>query len=359
MRTIAIVNQKGGCGKTTTAINLSACLVSNNRKVLLIDLDPQAHASIGLGVKVEELEKSTYDVFTESNRRCVEDVIINIEQNFDLVPSQLVLSAVEQELAGKIGRESILARSIQEMERSYDYIIVDCPPNLGLLTFNVLRACREALIPIEMSVFSLQGVARLIEIIEMLKVEYGHEMRTKALATICNPRTLFANEVLKNIEQHFGKDVYKTVIHATVKLKEAAGYGLPVHKYDKRSRGTEDYMALAGEVVAEEKEKELAKVRAHTQLGPQLIGDRVLLRYYDPTARDVKIAGDFSNWQPVDNIMVQQKGNKIWKGTVHLKPGRYQYKFLVDGQWKMDPYNHEVTTTDMGVSNSLLVVQEH
>lgn len=357
MRTIAVVNQKGGCGKTTTAINLSACLALNKRKVLVIDLDPQSHASIGLDIKVEELEKSIYDIFAESNRKGLDDVIVSVDQNFDLAPSQLILSAVEQELAGKVGRESILLRSIQGMERNYDYIIVDCPPNLGLLTFNVLRACSEALIPIEMSVFSLQGVARLLEIIEILKVEYGHEIRPKALATICNTRTLFANEVLKDIAQHFEKDVYKTIIHATVRLKEAAGFGLPIHKYSKRCRGAEDYSALAGEIVAEE--RKLDKLGIPLRQGPQQIDEGVLLRYYDPVAQNVQIAGDFSNWQPVENIMVQQKEKKLWKGTVQLEPGKYQYKFIVDGKWKVDPNNPQMVTTDGGVSNSLLIVSEH
>ena len=184
MRAIAIVNQKGGCGKTTTAINLSAYLALDSRKVLLIDLDPQSHASIGLDIKVEELEKSIYDIFSASKRRSLDNVVVNIDENLDIAPSQLILSAVEQELAGKVGRESVLLRSIQGMQKNYDYIIVDCPPNLGLLTFNALRACSEVLIPIEMSVFSLQGVARLLEIIEIMKVECGHEIRPKALATI-------------------------------------------------------------------------------------------------------------------------------------------------------------------------------
>jgi chromosome partitioning protein len=357
MRTIAIVNQKGGCGKTTTAINLSACLVLNKRRVLLIDLDPQSHASIGLDIKVEELEKSIYDVFSGSNRISLDDVIVSIDQNFVLAPSQLIVSAVEQELAGKVGRESVLVRSIQSMERNYDYIIIDCPPNLGLLTFNALRACDEALIPIEMSVFSLQGVARLLDIIEILKVEYGHEIKTKALATICNTRTLFTSEVLKNIEKHFGEDVYKTIIHATVRLKEAAGFGLPIHKYSKKCRGAEDYIELANEVVSEE--RKLDKIRIPVKLGPKQIDEGVLLRYYDPIAQDVQVAGDFSNWKPVGNIMIKQKGNKIWKGTVNLKPGEYQYKFIVDGEWKIDPYNPQVITTDVGVSNSLLIVSEH
>jgi len=357
MRIIAIVNQKGGCGKTTTVINLSAYLALDKRKVLLIDLDPQSHASIGLDIKVEELGKSIYDVFSASHRRSLEDVIVSIDDNFDLVPSQLILSAVEQELAGKVGRESVLLRSIQGVRKKYDYIIIDCPPNLGLLTFNALRACGEALIPIEMSVFSLQGVARLLEIIEVLKVEYGHEIRPKALATICNPRTLFASEVLKNIKQHFEKNVYETIIHATVRLKEAAGFGLPIHKYSKRCTGAEDYRALAGEFIAEE--KKLAMVSTSIQLGPKQVEDRIVLRYYDPIAQDVQIAGDFSNWEPVEDIMVKQNENKIWKGTVQLEPGKYQYKFIVDGEWKIDPCNPEVTTSDMGVSNSLLIVSEH
>ncbi len=305
-------------------------------------------------MNVDNLEKSIYDVFSEAHRRSIDEVSLAIEQNLYLVPSQLVLSAVEQELAGKPGRESILSKSIQGTERSYDYIIIDCPPNLGLLTCNALRSCSEALVPIEMSVFSLQGVARLLEIIDILKMEYGHEMRVKALATICNQRTLFAKEVLKNIEQHFGKDVYQTIIHATVKLKEAAGYGLPVVKYDKRCRGAADYQALAQEVIAEE--KRVSVTRTPVRLGPQQIEKGVVLRYYDPQAREVKIAGDFSGWVPIDNIMIQQKGEKIWRGTVKLKPGTYQYKFVVDGEWKTDPYNPEVVTGELGVSNSLLVV---
>jgi chromosome partitioning protein len=357
MRTIAIVNQKGGCGKTTTAINLSACLALKNRKVLLIDLDPQSHASIGLNIKVEELEKSIYDVFSESNGKSLDDVIVSIDDNFDLAPSQLILSTVEQLLVGKIGRESLLLRSIQSMQGKYEYLIVDCPPSLGLLTFNALRACSEVLIPIEMSVFSLQGVARVLEIIKILKVKYGHEIRPKALATICNPRTLFSSEVLKNIEQHFKKSVYKTVIHATVRLKEAAGFGLPICKYSKDCRGTEDYTALASEVVAEEKKSNM--VSFPIQLGPKQANKGIIFRYYDPFAKEVQIAGDFSNWEPVKNIMVQQKKSKIWKGTMQLKSGKYQYKFIVDGKWKIDPYNPEVMTSDMGISNSLLIVSEH
>ena len=355
MRTIAIANQKGGCGKTTTAINLSACLTLNNKKVLLIDLDPQSNASIGLDIKVEELEKSIYDIFSESNRKSLDDVILGIDQNFDLAPSQLILSAVEQELAGKAGRESMLLRSVHRMHKDYDYVVVDCPPSLGLLTFNALRACSEVLIPIEMSVFSLQGVARLLEIIEILKAEYGHEVKPKALATMCNPRTLFAQEVLRDIKNHFGQDVYETIIHSTVRLKEAAGFGVPIHKYSKKCRGAADYMELSGEVVSEE--KRMGKVKSPSvQLGPRQVKEGVAFSYYDPIAKSVQLVGDFSKWEPLEDLMVQEKENKIWKGIIPLKPGTYQYKFIVDGEWRIDPYNTEVTTSDIGVNNSTVEV---
>jgi len=352
MRTIAIVNQKGGCGKTTTAINLSASLGQKNKKVLLVDLDPQSNASIGLKVKVEELDRSVYDIFSQSHE--LEDVIIPIDQYLHLVPSQLILSAVEQELAGKEGRESVLLRTIALMKRDFDYIIVDCPPSLGLLTFNALRACREALIPIEMSVFSLQGVARLLEVIEVLKTKYNHEINYKVVATICNTRTLFAAEVLENIRKHFGKNVYRTIIHATVRLKESAGYGLPINKYDKRCRGTIDYSQLADEVTSEEKRLHKEKPAAFRG-GPRQTKEGVLFSYYDPSARDVQLVGDFTDWEPL-HTMTQDQGKHIWTGIIPLEAGSYQYKFIVDGEWKIDPDNAEVVTTSMGARNSALNV---
>jgi len=355
MRTIAIVNQKGGCGKTTTAINLSACLALQNRKVLLIDLDPQSNASIGLQINVEELEKSIYDVFSDTARLTLKDVALAIDRCFDLVPAQLILSAVEQELAGKPGREAVLLRSIQALGDSYDYILIDCPPSLGMLTINALRACSEALIPIEMSVFSLQGVARLLGIMDVLKKTYGHEIRYKALATICNTRTKFGNEVLQNIEKHFGDAVYKTIIHGTVKLKESASFGISVVKYNPRCRGAEDYRELAGEVIAEEKRLRQTTVLS-AQLGPRQTTEGVIFSYYDPLAKDVQLAGDFTDWKPTDALTVNKKNRHIWTGTVPLKPGTYQYKFIVDGEWKTDPYNADVVISEHGVNNSTISV---
>ena len=355
MRTIAIVNQKGGCGKTTTAISLSAFLALSDRKVLLVDLDPQSHASIGLNIKVEELEKSAYDIFAGSPEVRMEDVIVPVDNRFDLVPSQVILSAVEQELAGMPGRESILLKSVQKMGGRYDYLIVDCPPNLGMLTVNALRACSEALIPIDMSVFSLQGVARLLEVMSLLKKSCGHEIGCKAVATMCDTRTRFAAELLSNIEKYFGDRVYKTIIHSTVKMREAAGFGLPITAYNQRCRGAEDYQALAGEVIAAEKKLGRGKAASYA-LSPQQTEQGVIFSYYDPDARDVQIAGDFSDWKPLNSLQVKQGKEGVWRVKLALNPGSYQYKYIVDGQWKIDPNNHDVVTSEEGVSNSSLRV---
>jgi chromosome partitioning protein len=356
MRTIAIVNQKGGCGKTTTAISLSAFLALSNRKVLLIDLDPQSHASIGLNIKVEDLAMSAYDIFDRSKEMRLEDVMVPVADRFDLVPSQVILSAVEQELAGRPGRESILLQSVQKMGGSHDYLIVDCPPNLGMLTINALRACSEALIPIDMSVFSLQGVARLMEVVELLKTSYGHEITCRAIATMFDTRTRFAAELLGNIETYFGDRVYKTIIHATVKMREAAGFGLPITAYNQRCRGAMDYQALAEEVIAGEK-KGVGRVKsAYRVAGPQQTAQGVIFTYYDPAARNVQIAGDFSNWKPLSNPPVSRGKEGVWRVKLALNPGRYQYKYIVDGQWKIDPNNDDVITSETGVSNSSLQV---
>jgi len=249
----------------------------------------------------------------------------------------------------------MVVKSVQKMGRSYDYIIIDCPPNLGMLTINALRACTEALIPIDMSVFSLQGVARLLQVVEMLKTSQGHKISCKALATMCDTRTRFAAELLSNIEKCFGDRVYKTIIHATVKLREAAGFGVPIAAYNRRCRGAMDYQELTGEVIAEEKKLAKGKAASHV-LGPQQTEQGVLFSYYDPVARDVQLAGDFSDWKPVSNVLIQEEQDRIWKCVVNLNPGRYQYKFVVDGEWKVDPNNEEVVIDDKGVSNSSLRV---
>ena len=251
MRVIASANQKGGCGKTTTAINLSSSLSLRGKRVLLVDFDPQAHATMGLNIKPSDLEKSIYDVITPKKNGFlgIGDILIPIKDNFDLAPSSLILSAVEQELSGMEGREDRLLQAIQAIKESYDYIIIDSPPSIGHLCFNALRACEDVIIPIDMSLFSLRGVAKLLEIIILLKDKVGHDVKSRALVTMYDRRTRYSRIVLEKVKAEFGNDVFETVIRYNIRLRETADCGLPVGDYDKNAIGHEDYENLAEEVV--------------------------------------------------------------------------------------------------------------
>ena len=253
MRVIASANQKGGCGKTTTAINLSSSLSLKGKRVLLIDFDPQAHATMGLNIKSSDFEKSIYDVITPKKKEVlgIGDILIEIKDNFDLAPSSLILSAVEQELIGIDGREDRLFEAIQELkeEYAYDYIIIDCPPSIGHLCFNALRACEEVIIPIDMSLFSLRGVAKLLEIITLLKDNVGHDVKSRALITMYDRRTRYSRIVLEKVKAEFGDNVFDTVIRYNIRLRETADCGLPVGDYDKNAIGHQDYENLAEEIV--------------------------------------------------------------------------------------------------------------
>ena len=254
MRVIASANQKGGCGKTTTAINLSSSLSLKGKRVLLIDFDPQAHATMGLNITPSDLEKSIYDVITpkENEFLGIEDILVPIKDNFDLAPSSLILSAVEQELSGMDGREDRLLKAIQALKEPYDYIVIDCPPSIGHLCFNALRACEEVIIPIDMSLFSLRGVAKLLEIIILLKDKVGHDVKSRALITMYDRRTRYSRIVLEKVKTEFGNDVFETVIRYNIRLRETADYGLPVGDYDKNAIGHKDYENLAEEVIRSE-----------------------------------------------------------------------------------------------------------
>ncbi|MBW2246831.1 MAG: ParA family protein [Deltaproteobacteria bacterium] len=257
MRVIASANQKGGCGKTTTAINLSSSLSLKGQKVLLIDFDPQAHATMGLNVTPSDLEKSIYDVITpkENESLGIKDILVPIKENFDLAPSSMILSAVEQELSGMEGREDRLFKAIQALEEAYDYVIIDCPPSIGHLCFNALRACEEVIIPIDMSLFSLRGVAKLLEIITLLKDNVGHDVKSRALITMYDRRTRYSRIVLEKVKEEFGNNLFDTVIRYNIRLRETADYGLPVGDYDKHAIGHKDYGDLAEEVIGSQAAK--------------------------------------------------------------------------------------------------------
>jgi chromosome partitioning protein len=356
MRVISIANQKGGCGKTTTAINLSACLAAKGRRVLLIDLDPQGHSSMGLHIDTARLQHTVYDALGNAQgvRMALDDVILKVAENLDIAPSDLGLSAFEQNMSMVQGRETRLKETIEALYQPYDYIIIDCPPSLGLLTFNALMASGEVFIPIEMGLFSLHGPGSLLEILDLVRRKTGHETRIKALATMFDGRTRIANEILKDIENHFEGSMFRTVIHAGVRLKEAAAHGKSILHYASTSKGCTDYMALAQEVLKEEKSAGVAIPRE--QAVSQSKQQKMQFSIHAPEARSVKVVGNFTDWSLSQGFPMDRHEDGSWSKEILLPPGVYQYKFLVDDEWVEDQNNPNRIEDPYGGRNSVLEI---
>ncbi len=269
MQIISVINQKGGCGKTTTAISLCGCLAQLNRRVLLVDLDPQGHASLGLNIKPEEVSRGMTEVLTQDTG--LEEIIREAgNTNLEVAPANITLSTVEQLLADAQGKEEKLLKKIERMQRRYDYVIIDSPPSLGILTFNALRASDMSIVPIDMGFFSLHGVTRLMEIIDLVSRRTGHEVQLHALPTMVSLRARFTKEVLENIHRNFEGDVFQTQIRNNVRLREASSHGVPITQYDRRSIGANDYRAMSEEVLAMESTAEVkrSEVAAMEQIAP-------------------------------------------------------------------------------------------
>jgi len=358
MRVISIANQKGGCGKTTTAINLSACLALKGRKVLLIDLDPQGHSAMGLNIDIGRLQKTVHDALgnAEGMKSALHDVTVQVAENFDMAPSDIGLSTFEHNLSMVQGRETRVKEAIGGLYQVYDYIIIDCPPSLGLLTFNALMASTEVFIPIEMGLFSLHGTGRLLEILDIVRVKTEHEVRVKIIATMFDGRTRIAKEVLKDIEAHFKGQMFQTVINANVKLREAPGFGKSIVDYAGNSKGCKDYVALANEVLAEEKTLQAVKSLEHKEQPLQPTNRKTTFIFYAPEANRVQIAGNFNNWTKRDDYNMERHEDGIWSKEIILAPGVYQYKFLVDDEWMEDQNNPQVVEDPFGGRNSVLHV---
>jgi chromosome partitioning protein len=365
MRIIAIANQKGGCGKTTTAINLSACLAQLNKNVLLIDLDPQGHATLGLNIKSQDLCRTMYDVLTPDPGKKVrlDEVIIPITGNFDLAPANILLSAIEQELSGKPEREAKLSQVISLMvtKKTYDFIIIDSSPSLGLLTFNGLRAANELIAPVDTGFFSLHGISRLLETVNLIDKQLHYKIKIRALITMFDRRTRFSHEVKDEIYKYFSGNVFSTLINTNVRLKEASSYGMPVIAYDKRCRGAQDYLAMAKELVQgtmpRQQQDGSVPVPVKQRVDAQAEKIKALFSVVAPDAKSVEIAGDFNNWAASQESKLEKTSNGVWTKEFILQPGCYQYKFVVDGQWIVDPNNPATAPDASGNLNSLMEIK--
>ncbi len=253
-RVIAVANQKGGVGKSTTAINLSACLAEKGKKVLTIDIDPQGNTTSGLGVDKNAVEITLYELLLGEVE--IDDVIIkNVVDNVDLVPSNVNLSGAEIELLGIRDKEYILKNSIDQIRSRYDFIIMDCPPSLSMLTINALTASNSVLVPIQCEYYALEGLSQLIHTIELVKERLNDGLFIEGVVfTMYDARTNLSLQVVENVKDHLQQNIYKTIIPRNVRLAEAPSYGQPVTMYDSKSTGAESYRLLAEEVINREEE---------------------------------------------------------------------------------------------------------
>ncbi|HEY0009175.1 MAG TPA: AAA family ATPase [Tepidisphaeraceae bacterium] len=412
MRTIAVVNQKGGCGKTTTSINLAACLARLGYKTLLVDMDPQGHCAVGLAVPDEQVERTIYDCMIESSDGTparVPDAVWQIATDFDLCPSNLRLAAFEQVFAGRPGREDRLKQALDQVKANYQWCIIDCPPSVGLLSFNALRACDEVLVPVETGYFSLHGLTKMMETLDEMRERCEKPINVRVLPTLYDTRTKLAREVLSELRAKFKDQLTESTVNFNTKLKEAASFGQPITEYDPGSRGYKDFVNLARELMGHrpaevepatgeklsrpaelvQRAKQLAQLtnfqfgkntvqatmaadaaaaaavpadpkrteqRIEHFYGVKQIGNDVLFAARFENANRVLIAGDFNNWSPMSSPLMSNGDPSKWITKLPLQPGRYRYRFVVDGQWVTDPNNERTEINEYGEMNNVVEV---
>jgi chromosome partitioning protein len=346
MRRIAIANQKGGCGKTTTAVCLALCLKEMGNKVLVTDMDPQGSATQSLYPDKESLEHTVYDLLVDSDTVQISQVMSCIGPNLDLLPANVVLSSAEQMLAGKERREERLRRVLDRVEGDYDFTIIDSPPNIGLLTFNALTAADEVIVPVDPSFFSLQGVSRVVEALELLENINGHKTTYRVLATMYDSRTRISRELVSALKTSYRESSFATIIRSNITLKESTGYGVPITNY-RGSRGFSDYRSLAHEVMGTDPTQRAIEIDAIEDfLAPRRMGGGVLFSFVDSEAEEAYIEGDFNSWDHSRDTLLDADGRGLWQRVVTLKPGKHLYRFVIDGRSVVDPNNSQTEFMD-------------
>ncbi|MGD8413312.1 MAG: AAA family ATPase, partial [Candidatus Latescibacterota bacterium] len=333
-------------------------LTQLEQRVLLVDIDPQAHASIGMGINHEEQAVTTYELLLDPTVT-VESAIVERGDRLGIVPASTVLSGVEQELADKMGREEQLAHKLSQLpEDSCDFIVIDCPPSVGLLTFNALIAARELLIPVDASFFSLHGLAKLRETIGVIEDELDHQLRVHVVCNNLDTRTHFSNELMQEIEEFHGAVLADSLIGTSVKLKEAAARGVSIFELSRTSKPASQFLALGREILEKESRIETYDLEGWMEKlhGPRRMPEGVMFSLDAPQAKEVRVTGEFTNWSREGLAMEKDAKDGMWKTVVDISPGEYEYRFIVDGVWVRDPNNKDYVRNEFGQENSLLIV---
>lgn len=472
MRTVAVANQKGGCGKTTIVINLAACLAREGQRTLAVDLDPQGHCALGLLVPEEQVEVSVSDILREADGAGTVDlgrVTWQISSQFDLIPAKTDLAGLESQLAGVEGREFRLVRALERVREKYDFVIIDTPPTIGFLTRSAFMAADEIIVPVDTGYFSLHGLSKQLETIRAIREETGKNLTVRIVANQYDVRTKLAREILAELRKRHGDAMFDTFINFNTKLKESSSLGQPITEYDPNSSGCKDFVRFARELIsldgrsadatsltslsleetaaglspltpgaerpirtisgdaivaastpaasapvrpregptpapaaraaaevvrpdrslldrADALAANAAKLLATTEtlLGPgrrrdsasssgpttadqtrrkidliygvRAVEDGVIFTVAAAGARSVRVAGDFNDWNPDRTPMMPLREGAFY-AELPLGPGRYRYRYVVDGQWLRDPANPTMEMNPYGEMNSVIEVR--
>ena len=354
---LALVNQKGGCGKTTSAIHLAAAFAGAGYRVMVVDLDPQGHATMGLGIELPGEGPTLADLLLHPGDlapQAVHRAAVQARPGLDLLPASLGLAKVEAQASCAEERERRLGFVLREIHGAWDVFVIDCPPNLGLLTINALMASRQVLIPFESSPFAVQGAERVEATLGMICEMTGHQVQSRWLPTMLAPRDRYGTQLLAGLREERPGLVVGRGIRRSVVFARAAAEGKTVPEYAPRCAVAGDYPAVA-ELLIEEWNR--ARWLEHTSFeGLQAGPGEVAFQHPLLPPEQVKLAGDFNRWIPDQDVVLEENEDGSWTKRLEVPPGRYEYKFILRGEWSIDPWNPWEVPNSQGTTNSVIEI---